>query len=369
MSLTNMSDTSTGTTGKGKGALILVGTPIALIGVLFTLVILFTAAPASASCTGKAGSADTTNMPARPVAGYGGDQLSNAALIMNAGSAFNVDRSAQVIAVMTAMGESGLKVLDNGDAAGPDSRGLFQQRDNGAWGSYEDRMDPTISATIFFTGLMRTTGWEQLAPTIAAHRVQGNADPFHYEDYFAAADEVVTALSGGGGGCASGSLVMPLSAGYTMTDDYGPRVRPTAGASSWHPAVDLQHSLNPCSDQIMAITSGTVTLIAGYQVSIKAPAGYTVSYLHMKLSDVAVKVGDTITPGQPIALVGSEGPSTGCHLDLRINVEGTTDTQVAGLTQSQTLGAPVSGFVDPEEFYALHGSTLCDTTCTRKLSP
>ncbi|MCY7286684.1 MAG: M23 family metallopeptidase, partial [Cryobacterium sp.] len=101
------------------------------------------------------------------------------------------------------------------------------------------------------------------------------------------------------------------------------------------------------------------------QVSIKAPAGYTVSYLHMKLSDVSVRVGDTVAAGQPIALVGSEGPSTGCHLDLRININGTTDVHVAGLTQSQTLGGPVSGFVDPEEFYALFGSTLCDDTCNR----
>ena len=62
---------------------------------------------------------------------------------------------------------------------------------------------------------------------------------------------------------------------------------------------------------------------------------------------------------------GSEGPSTGCHLDLRINVDGSTDAQVAGLTQSQDLGGPVSGFVDPEEFYALFGLTVCDDTCNR----
>ena len=350
---------------KGKGALILIGVPIALIGLLFSFVI-FTSGSASASCTGGTGGADPNSVPAEPVAGYSGDQLSNAADIMNAASGLNLDRSAQVIGVMTAMGESSLTVLDNGDTAGPDSRGLFQQRDNGAWGSYEDRMNPTISATNFFSALINVAGWEQLDPTIAAHRVQGNADPFHYDDYFADADQVVTALSGGGGGgCASGSIVMPLSPGYNMTDNYGPRRQPTAGASSWHPAIDLQHYPNPCGDQIMAITDGIVTLIQGYQVSIKAPAGYTVSYLHMKLSDVSVQVGDTITPGQPIALVGSEGPSTGCHLDLRINVDGTTDAQMAGLTQSQDLGGPVSGFVDPEEFYALFGSTVCDYTCNR----
>ena len=38
----------------------------------------------------------------------------------------------QAIGVMTAMGEYSLQVLEYGDAAGPDSRGLFQQRANGA---------------------------------------------------------------------------------------------------------------------------------------------------------------------------------------------------------------------------------------------
>src|SRR3712207_8538206 len=57
-----------------------------------------------------------------------------------------------------------------GDAAGPDSRGLFQQRDNGAWGSYADRMDPTTSATNFFLALQEVPDWRALPPTIAAHR-------------------------------------------------------------------------------------------------------------------------------------------------------------------------------------------------------
>ncbi|MDJ0460012.1 CHAP domain-containing protein, partial [Arthrobacter sp. NQ7] len=92
------------------------------------------------------------------------------------------------------MGESGLRVLDHGDGPGPDSRGLFQQRDNGAWGSYQDRMNPTASATNFFKALQTISGWEQLEPTTAAHRVQRNADPFHYQSYWPAAVEVVAAL-------------------------------------------------------------------------------------------------------------------------------------------------------------------------------
>jgi hypothetical protein len=100
-----------------------------------------------------------------------------------------------MVSVMVALGESGLTVLDHGDGAGPDSRGLFQQRDNGAWGSYADRMDPSISATNFIKALQKVDGWELLEPTIAANRVQRNADPYHYQRYWDPAAKIVQALA------------------------------------------------------------------------------------------------------------------------------------------------------------------------------
>ncbi|WP_422758820.1 hypothetical protein [Paenarthrobacter sp. C1] len=56
-------------------------------------------------------------------------------------------------------------------------------------------MDPTVSATNFFKALQKVSGWEQLDPTAAAHRVQRNADPYHYQSYWPAATEVVAALA------------------------------------------------------------------------------------------------------------------------------------------------------------------------------
>ncbi len=133
--------------------------------------------------------------PGATIAGYGSDQLANAKSIVSAGESLGAPRDAQIIAVMTAMGESGLRVLDHGDSAGPDSRGLFQQRDNGAWGTYEDRMNPTVSADNFYRDLLDTPGWESMEPTIAAHTVQGNSDSGHYERWYPAAVEVVDALT------------------------------------------------------------------------------------------------------------------------------------------------------------------------------
>ena len=156
--------------------------------------------PAAAACGPPAASGApavlrTGAVPAR-VGAWSGDQITNAAQIVKAGRDLNVPVRGQTIAVMTAMGESSLRVLDRGDRAGPDSRGLFQQRANGAWGSYEDRMDPYRSSTNFYRALLQVDGWQTMAPTLAAHATQHNADPWHYEPWWNDAVAVMTALTG-----------------------------------------------------------------------------------------------------------------------------------------------------------------------------
>jgi len=143
--------------------------------------------------------------PAAPIGGgelpasigaYKGEQITNAAQVVLAARDLGIDVRGQTVGVMTAIGESTLINVDYGDAAGPDSRGLFQQRSNGAWGSYEDRMNPRIAATNFFRALLQVPGWEQMAPTLAAHATQRNADPYHYERFWADAVQIVSVLSG-----------------------------------------------------------------------------------------------------------------------------------------------------------------------------
>lgn len=139
---------------------------------------------------------EISNVPPGPVAGYGHDQLVNAAHVMVAAATLGLTSRDQQIGVMTAMGESGLRVLNYGDQAGPDSRGLFQQRDNGAWGSYEDRMDPYRSAVSFYRVLATIPDRDSMEPTLVANRVQRNADPYYYATFWEPAASVVQALSG-----------------------------------------------------------------------------------------------------------------------------------------------------------------------------
>lgn len=189
--------------------------------VMFGATLVLSGGTGSAGCGAGQIEAATLAASGQSIAGYSGDQLANAAAIMNAATSLGLNVQAQTIGVMTAMGESGLRVVDHGDAAGPDSRGLFQQRDS--WGSYADRMDPTKSALLFFKRLQTVQGWETMTPTAAAHAVQINADPDHYTKWFAPAGEVVKALSatGGAGSCGVGGDKVALAQQLVDAADAG----------------------------------------------------------------------------------------------------------------------------------------------------
>jgi hypothetical protein len=155
-------------------------------------------APAAAGGTAPGTAAARSpggTLPAR-IGPYQGEQIANAAQVLLAARDLRVSARGQTVGIMTAIGESTLINIDHGDAAGPDSRGLFQQRANGAWGSYAERMDPYTAATHFFTALLEVPGWESMAPTLAAHEVQHNDDPYHYEPFWDDAVLIVGTLAG-----------------------------------------------------------------------------------------------------------------------------------------------------------------------------
>lgn len=127
------------------------------------------------------------------VAGYTTEQMQIAAQIISAGKSLGLDTWTITVGVMTGMGESSLRNLGYGDAAGPDSRGVFQQRSG--WGPLADRMNPYKAALMFFKALLKVPNYHSLAPTIAAHRTQRNADPYHYAKYWDDAVKIVATIT------------------------------------------------------------------------------------------------------------------------------------------------------------------------------
>lgn len=120
-------------------------------------------------------------------------QTANAQAIADVGTAMHVSRRGQVVAIATALQESGLRVYANpavpSSFAVPhqavgydhDSVGLFQQRVP-MWGTAWQCMNPQNSARLFYRALLRIPGWQSMPVTVAAQSVQGSAFPDAYAD-------------------------------------------------------------------------------------------------------------------------------------------------------------------------------------------
>ncbi|WP_424937773.1 MULTISPECIES: M15 family metallopeptidase [Bacteria] len=190
----------------------LLGIGIALLAVpaaIFGLVILL-ATGASNMClpgTGTVGGSGSSGLPS-DVSGYKGEQLNNAAVIIDTIAKRGLSTQAQVIAVTAAIGESSLINVDYGDdlngVTNPDgsltcSLGLFQQQwclPGSPWGTREEVMDPVHATNAFVDGLLQVKGWEILPVSLAINRVQGNSDPMHYAKFEEAGKAIVGALTG-----------------------------------------------------------------------------------------------------------------------------------------------------------------------------
>ena len=124
------------------------------------------------------------------------DQAANAALITAISVRRGLPPRAASIALATAMQESKLRNIDHGDLAGPDSRGLFQQRPSQGWGTTEQVMDPHYAANAFYDALVKVPGYEGMDVTQAAQRVQRSAYPRAYAQHEAMGRSFASALSG-----------------------------------------------------------------------------------------------------------------------------------------------------------------------------
>lgn len=122
-------------------------------------------------------------------------QVKNAKMIAKTASKLDMPDRAALVALTAAAGETDMINVKRGDSAGPDSRGLFQQRKS--WGSEKKRMNAKWATKSFLlgpkhdgknhgaggTGLKGITGWKALSISAAIHAVQKNSDPNFYTQY------------------------------------------------------------------------------------------------------------------------------------------------------------------------------------------
>lgn len=120
-------------------------------------------------------------------------QMANAATITAVGVRRGMPERAVVVALATALQESKLENLEDGDR---DSIGLFQQRPSQGWGAAEKIKDPRYAADKFYTALKKVKGWDKMRITDAAQRVQRSAYPNAYEKWADESAVLARALTG-----------------------------------------------------------------------------------------------------------------------------------------------------------------------------
>ncbi|MGA0567319.1 peptidoglycan DD-metalloendopeptidase family protein [Rathayibacter sp. KR2-224] len=159
-----------------------------------------------------------------------------------------------------------------------------------------------------------------------------------------AAREAAAAAAAQSGAGLPGGYVGPqgwaVPAYGPITDGFGPRVAPCSGCSSYHEGADIGAG---CRATIYAAHDGTVTFTGPYGgygnlVMVDNGGGISTRYGHIVNGGILVGAGQHVGAGEPIALVGSTGESTGCHLHFEVRINGSARDPVSFMA---ARGAPL----------------------------
>jgi murein DD-endopeptidase MepM/ murein hydrolase activator NlpD len=109
----------------------------------------------------------------------------------------------------------------------------------------------------------------------------------------------------------------PVQAGF-ISSYFGDRQDPFTGHQAFHKGIDFAGS---AGSEVMAVAAGVVTWAGersgyGSLIEISHGNGYVTRYGHNQRTLVAV--GQTVTRGQRVALMGSTGRSTGPHVHFEV---------------------------------------------------
>jgi murein DD-endopeptidase MepM/ murein hydrolase activator NlpD len=293
-------------------------------------------------------------------------QLHHARIIVAVGVRTGIPVRGHVIAVATALQESGLRNLGHlGDANDHDSLGLFQQRPSQGWGTPAQILDPAYAASAFYRRLVTIAGWQTMPLTVAAQRVQRSAYPDAYAKWEGDATVLVGLASGSpasgsagpGQQCVSvGGWTKPVQAavgsgfrtggrpGHDGVDLTAPRGTPVhAAASGLVIRVICNARLRSGRPYSCDVDGHPVTVVGcGWYVEVLHPDSTVTRYCHL-LARPPVEVGQQVAVGQVIGLVGSSGHSSGPHLHLQTHTH---------------RPATEANAVDPIAFFAQRGVDL-----------
>jgi murein DD-endopeptidase MepM/ murein hydrolase activator NlpD len=102
-----------------------------------------------------------------------------------------------------------------------------------------------------------------------------------------------------------------------VSSKFGPRIPPTAGASTFHNGVDIDPDNN--SEPLKSAISGTIvgkyfSEHGGNSLVIQTDSKWRTGYAHLASYAPGLKAGDRVKKNQVIGMPGSTGTSTGVHV-------------------------------------------------------
>jgi murein DD-endopeptidase MepM/ murein hydrolase activator NlpD len=113
----------------------------------------------------------------------------------------------------------------------------------------------------------------------------------------------------------------PIVGGW-LSSSFGYRIDPFNGKKTFHSGIDFAVK---AGTEVIAVADGIVSFIGersgyGELIELDHGNGYVTRYAHNE--KITVKTGARINKGEPIALVGSTGRSTGPHVHYEVLREG-----------------------------------------------
>ncbi len=135
----------------------------------------------------------------------------------------------------------------------------------------------------------------------------------------------------------------PIIGEVDMSSPFGMRMDPFLKGPAIHTGIDLRGEKG---DPVRVTANGTITIASwqggyGNMVEVDHGNGLTTRYGH--LSQIDVKVGQTVRIGQTIGKIGSTGRSTGPHLHYETRVNGEAVDPQKFLRAGLRLGSSVLG--------------------------
>ncbi len=169
---------------------------------------------------------------------------------------------------------------------------------------------------------LRNEKINQINSDVEAARAQADKEEAEMASLRSQIAKLGSSTSSGPSVASYGSMQWPSATSKYITSPYGTRFHPIQKRYKTHTGIDIGAA---SGTPVLAAESGKVIMAqwnGGYGKCVVIDHGGGITTLYGHNSSLSVSVGQKVTKGQQIALVGSTGNSTGPHIHFEVLING-----------------------------------------------